>query len=291
LDRINYAIVTLIPKVDIANLVKDFRPISLVNCILKIFTKVLANRLDPQQCSLVHDSQSAFQANRSSLDSIVIASEVVHSCSKRKSEIALCKIDFMKAYDCVDWNFIVGLLEARGFGVKWISWIKMNFNSYKYSVHVNGIQSNTINCKRGLKQGDPLSPVLFILAADVLQRMVVLGSENGHLSELNLMGELKNTRSLQFADDTLIFCKANRADITNLKLILYLFEGFSGLSINFAKSSLVYFGKYASRGLMLASLLHCPLESLPFKYLGLPLNSRKLTKRDWQPLVDKCFHR
>ena len=74
------------------------------------------------------------------------------------------------------------------------------------------------------------------------------------------------------------------------KILFYLFERVSGLSINFAKSSLVYFGKFAHRGDMLAGILNCPLEKLPFKYLGLPLKSANLTRRDWQPLIDK-FHR
>jgi len=80
-------------------------------------------------------------------------------------------------------------------------------------------------------------------------------------------------------------------DVTNLKLILYLFEGFSGVSINFPKRSLVYFEKFANRGTMLASVINCPLEFLPFNYLGLPLLSGRIRNRDWQPIIDKFYNK
>jgi len=104
---------------------------------------VLDNRLNLFLFSLVHESQSALQPNRSSLDSIAIATKIVHSCAKKekKSKVALFKIDFTKTYDCIDWDFIINLLKARGFGAKWKSWIQMIFASSKSSILVNGIKS------------------------------------------------------------------------------------------------------------------------------------------------------
>ena len=104
----------------------------------------------------------------------------------------------------------------------------MVFASSKYSIHVNGVQSNTIDNKRWLKQGDPLSPMLlspmlFILAVHVLEKMLKLGNKHDHLSDLNFRGMLSEIRSIQFAGGTLIFCKANRVDITNLKNSLLSF--------------------------------------------------------------------
>jgi len=127
----------------------------------------------------------------------------------------------MKAFDCIDWDFILDLLMAKGIGNKWLSWISMIFASSKSTILVNGIQSNIINCKTGLKQGDPLLLTLFTLAVDVLHRMLSLGITNGHFSDLNFKA-LRCVTSLQFADDTLIFCKTNRVDITNFKLLYLL---------------------------------------------------------------------
>ena len=129
--------------------------------------------------------------------------------------------------------------------------------------------------------------MLFILAARVLAKMLSLARDNLYLSPLNLRGNLKYIHSLQFADDTLIFCKANTEEISVLKLILYLFEKASGLSINYAKSSLVYFGTMPLKGHGLASLLDCPPQQLHLKYLGLPLKHGNLNKTEWQPLLDK----
>ena len=148
---------------------------------------------------------------------------------QKKVEVSLFNIDFMKAFDCIEWNFILNLLKARDFGNKWLTGSLSFFSSSKFTILVNITQSNIINCKRGLKQGDPPSPMLFILVVDVLHRMLSLGFANGHFSDLYFRGALRYVRSLQFAGDTLIFCTANRVDITNLKLLLYPLKGISGL--------------------------------------------------------------
>ncbi|XP_020266162.1 uncharacterized protein LOC109841620 [Asparagus officinalis] len=205
---------------------------------------------------------------------------MLHQCFSKKLEACILKLDFSKAFDCVGWDFLLSLLEARGFGPKWCSWIKSSLTSSKSSVLVNGTASNSFVCHRGLKQGDPLSPMLFLLVADVLCRMLLSSSDHGDLSDLNLKGHLNGIKSLHFADDTIIFCKASVPDITNLKSILYLFESTSGLAINFAKSNLLYSGKSSSSGAMLANILNCSLASPPIKYLGLPLKRGSLSRPD-----------
>ncbi|XP_020253777.1 uncharacterized protein LOC109830826 [Asparagus officinalis] len=291
LHRVNRVLITLIPKSKDIPTVKDFRPISLINCIFKIFTKALAIRLAPIMQDLIAPSQSAFQKGRSTLDSILIANEMIHFCSKRKKEVAMVKIDFAKAFDSISWNFLINLLKARGFGDKWCSWIYYIVSTSNCSVLVNGSPSKSFTCKRGLKQGDPLSPLLFNLSVDVLSRMIMYNVDEGLLSSLQIREPLNHIRILQFADDTLLFVRSTLKDISALKAILYIFEDISGLGINYSKSSLLYFGNIQNRGLSLSSALNCRFDSLPIKYLGLPLKRGKLSKSDWQPLLNNLHHK
>ncbi|XP_020243643.1 uncharacterized protein LOC109821898 [Asparagus officinalis] len=142
-----------------------------------------------------------------------------------------------------------------------------------------------------LKKGDSLPPMLFLLVVDVLCKMLHNSCDHGDLSELHLKGMLNDIKSLQFADDTIVFCKANPTDITNLKSILYLFECTSGLSINFSKSNLFYSGKSSTKGPLLANILNCSFASPPFKYLDLPLKRGSLSRADWQPLIDSLYRK
>ncbi|XP_020262570.1 uncharacterized protein LOC109838550 [Asparagus officinalis] len=255
LQRVNKVLITLIPKTTSSPTARDYRPISLINCIFKIFTKILANRLAPIMKDLVAPTQSAFQEGKSTLDSVLIANEMIHFCSKKKKEVAMFKIDFAKAFDSISWSFLINLLKARGFGEKWCSWIYHIISSSNCAVLVNGSPSKFFKCHRGLKQGDPLSPLLFNISADVL-------------------------------NDNLIFVKSTYKDISVLKTLLYIFEDIFGLAINYYKSSLIYFGNILNRGSCLASALNCKLDKLPIKYLGLPLKGGKLAKSDWQPMLD-----
>ncbi|XP_020253791.1 uncharacterized protein LOC109830842 [Asparagus officinalis] len=290
LHRLNKVFITLIPKTKDSVHMNDFRPISLINCIFKIFSKILANRLSTVIPNLVASTQSAFQSGKSTLDSIIMANEMIHYCSKRRKEVAMFKIDFSKAFDSINWNFLIGLLKARGFGSKWCNWIYHIVSSSSCSVKVNGLPSKFFSCKRGLKQGDPLSPMLFNIAVDALNKMIHNNVEDGLLSNLGIKLPLNQLRILQFADDTLLFVRSSYKDISVLKTILYIFEEVSGLGINYSKSSIVYFGKISTRGQYLSELLCCKIGTLPIKYLGLPLRYGKLRKTDWEPLLDN-FHK
>ncbi|XP_020243333.1 uncharacterized protein LOC109821565 [Asparagus officinalis] len=121
--------------------------------------------------------------------------------------------------------------------------------------------------------------------------MIMNNVEEGLLSSLGLREPLNQLRILQFVDDTLLFVKSASRDISTLKTILYLFEDMSGLSINYSKSSIIYFGKMHLKAQTLASSLDCKVDHLPIKYLGLPLKYGKLSKSDWQPLMDNLYRK
>lgn len=120
LDRLNYAIITLIPKEPEAKTLKKFRPISLINCSFKIFAKLLNNRLVTVVDRLIASNQTAFIKGRYILESVVAAHEIIHEVHRNKESGVILKLDYEKAYDRVNWDFLEEMLNSRGFGVKWI---------------------------------------------------------------------------------------------------------------------------------------------------------------------------
>ncbi|MCI24055.1 RNA-directed DNA polymerase (Reverse transcriptase) [Trifolium medium] len=154
---------------------KDLRPISLCNVVYKLVAKLLANR--PKGClsKCVSEEQSAFVEGRSILDNALTAIEIIHVLKRKtrgnKGELAL-KIDIRKTYDRVDWVFLRGVLNRMGFEERWIHWVMMCVSSVHYSVLVNTDRVGPIQPRRGLRQGDPLSPYLFILVAEGLSTLI-----------------------------------------------------------------------------------------------------------------------
>ncbi|WOH14253.1 hypothetical protein DCAR_0933770 [Daucus carota subsp. sativus] len=153
----------LIPKKVGANCMKDFRPIALCNVLYKILAKVLGNRLKIILPDLISETQSAFVPGRSITDNVLIAFEVIHHMKRKhgggEGGVAL-KLDISKAYDRVDWNFLKHRMRSMGFCNRWINWIMMCASTVSYEVCVNGSSVGPITPKRGLRQGDPLSPTL-----------------------------------------------------------------------------------------------------------------------------------
>ncbi|GJU94103.1 RNA-directed DNA polymerase, eukaryota [Tanacetum coccineum] len=137
----NSSFVALIPKVMDAKFVNDFRPISLIGCVYKVITKVLANRLASVIADLVSDTQSAFVAGRQILDGPFILNEILHWCKRKKKHAMFFKVDFAKAYDSVRWDYLLDVLEAFGFGSIWCKWIRGTFSFAKASILVNGSPS------------------------------------------------------------------------------------------------------------------------------------------------------
>ena len=174
--------IVLIPKKENADTMKDLRPIALYNVMYKIIAKVLANRIRSILPDIISENQSAFVPGRSITDNVLVAFEVVHHMRRlrkgRTGEVAL-KLDVSKAYDRVDWNFLKGRMEQMGFDQKWIDWIMLCVTTVSYSFCFNGAQVGLVIPKRGLHQGDPLSPYLFLFCVEGLSRLISTAAENG----------------------------------------------------------------------------------------------------------------
>jgi hypothetical protein len=158
--------VALIPKVNSPLGLGDFRPISLLRCLYMLVAKVLAARLAKVMNSLVASNQSAFIKGRNLVDGVVVVNEVVDLAKGGGKECLIFKVDFEKAYDSVDWGFLEYMLRRFGFCEIWIGWMRVCVFEGNLSVLVNGCPTGGINIQRGLKQGDPLAPFLFLLVAE-----------------------------------------------------------------------------------------------------------------------------
>jgi hypothetical protein len=160
--------IALIPKISNPHSLGDFRPISLLGSIYKLVAKVLTNRLCLVMDSLTSKNQSAFIKGRLLVDGVLVINEVVDWVKKVKRKCLIFKVDFEKAYDSVSWSFVEYMLQRFGFDEKWRSWIRACVFAGSLSVLVNGSPTEQIDISRGLKQGDPLAPFLFVLVAEGL---------------------------------------------------------------------------------------------------------------------------
>ena len=161
---------------------RDFRPISLVGGIYKILSKVLANRLKRVILGIISKTQNAFMPDRQILDSVLIANECLDSRLKAGVPGVLCKLDVEKAFDHVSWDFLMYMLQRCGFSKQWRKWILFWISTVKFSVLINGSPKDFFGSSRGLRQDDPLSPLLFVIVMEALSRLLDGAVLAGHIS-------------------------------------------------------------------------------------------------------------
>ncbi|GJU51355.1 putative RNA-directed DNA polymerase, eukaryota, reverse transcriptase zinc-binding domain protein [Tanacetum coccineum] len=274
----NSSFITLIPKVSNPILITDFRPISLIGIHYKIIAKVLANRLSRVINKIISPEQTSFIAGRQILDGPLILSEVIDWYKKRKKKMLIFKVDFEKAFDSVSWRYLDFMLCNLGFGLIWRSWIKACLESSRTSVLVNGSPTSEFNVRRGLRQGDPLSPFLFIIIMEGLHAAISDSVRNGLIHGIQIG-----------SDDVIITSEWSNHDVDNIIRIFKVFFLASGLKINICKSSIYGVGVSSEEVHHMASLTGCNAGSFPLTYLGLPIGSNMYRTTNWKSLVDK-FH-
>nr|GEW21081.1 putative RNA-directed DNA polymerase, eukaryota, reverse transcriptase zinc-binding domain protein [Tanacetum cinerariifolium]GEW21165.1 putative RNA-directed DNA polymerase, eukaryota, reverse transcriptase zinc-binding domain protein [Tanacetum cinerariifolium] len=211
----NSPFIALIPKVSDAKFVNDYRSISLIGSVYKVFSKILANRLSLVIEGIVSNTQSAFVADRQILDGPFILNEVLQWCKKMHKKALFLKVNFAKAYDSVRWDFLIDVLEAFGFGSKWCKWIRGTFCFAKASVLVNGSPSDEFQFHGGLKQGDPLSPFLFILVMESLHLSVNRAINDGLFKGIRLNDDISLSH-LFYADDAMFVGEWSDANLRGL---------------------------------------------------------------------------
>ncbi|KAJ9541443.1 hypothetical protein OSB04_027949 [Centaurea solstitialis] len=190
--------------------------------------------------------------------------EPISFLREKKMKALVFKVDFAQAFDSVNWNFLFSIMKQMGFGLKWCSWIKGCLTSASISVLVNGSPTEEFHMERGLRQGDPLSPFLFLIIGEALQVMILEACNKGLFDGLKLLDKQRNVSLLQYADDALFF----------------------GLKINLSKSRLFGIGVTKEEVQHMASLVKCKADQLPFLYLGLPVGDNMAKLKPWAKLVE-----
>lgn len=209
---VNETSIVIIPKKDTPEELKDFRPISLCNVIYKVVSKCLVNRLRPMLQDIISPNQSAFVPGRMITDNALIAFECIHALNtgnEHARNFCAYKLDLSKAYDRVDWAYLEGMMHELGFCERWIQWIMQCVTTVSFSVNFNGELQEKFTPSRGLRQGDPLSPFLFLLVADGLSVLLNKEIADNNIQSLSICRRAPRISHLLFADDSLLFFKGD----------------------------------------------------------------------------------
>eukprot|EP00253_Pinus_taeda_P031160 PITA_31160 len=256
---LNSTFYALIPKGDNLEDANGFRPIVLCNVIYKIITSMMAKRLKPLLDKLISSEQTGFVEGRQILDGLL--------------------------------ELLGKVLESFGFCRRWIDWIHSLISSPSFSILVNGIPSKTFSATRGLRQGDPLSPFLFILAAEGLGRFIKKEREADKIKGLKLWGNNLCLTHQQFVDDIMLFGEPTVKEVKHLRKILDPFVEASGLEINRDKSCVFIFNVVDQVKAHLTRLLGFRGGELPTKYLGKVLDFTSKKMKNWQGIIDKLSNK
>ena len=210
---VNDTSIVLIPKNQQPETLADMRPIALCNVLYKIVSKMLTNRMKIVLPTVISNAQSAFIPGRAITDNIIISAEVMQFLKRKrqgKHGSAALKIDMSKAYDRIEWKFLQDVMLKMGFAGKWVELIMLCVSTVRYNVIRNGKEVGPIIPSRGLRQGDPLSPYLFILCAEGLSSLIRRQENVGLIHGVKVARGAPMVSHLFFADDAFLFFRANQ---------------------------------------------------------------------------------
>ncbi|EEC66671.1 hypothetical protein OsI_32959 [Oryza sativa Indica Group] len=285
--------IVLIPKVKSPSVLKELRPSSLCNVVYKIISKVLANRLKSILPEIILDTQSAFVPGRLITDNVLIAYEATHFLQNKrngKDGYAAIKLDMSKAYDRVEWPFLLHMLRRLGFDEKWNRLIMNCVTTVNYKIKVNGDYTEVIKPDRGLRQGDPLSPYLFVICAEAFSAAIQAAEGSKRLCGLRICRGAPILTHLFFADDSLLLLKATESVANEMKQIILDYERSSGQIVNRDKSVVMFSSnmdeeekKVFSHTLGINCIAHND------RYLGLPVFIGRSKAKTFEYLKEKIW--
>lgn len=289
-SRLNNVLLTLIPKQDVPRTISHFRPISLYNTLVKVISKVIANRLKGMLPLLIGETRCSFIPGRQGVDNIVIAQEMIHTFRKKRGRhgYMAIKIDLEKAYDRVDWSYLGGILDRVGFDKNMIKLIMFCLKSASLRVIWNGDQLEEIKPTRGLRQGDPLAPYLFVLCMEPLNQLILDSVGAGDWKAVKVYRRGPQISHLLFADDIILYGEASTRQAETMRRIIQTFCGWSDQRVNTKKSS-VFFSPNTDDTTrnILCGQLGMQSEDRFGKYLGTPIIQGRVTKSTFAEIVSK----
>lgn len=289
---INSAAITLVPKCDNPSRIHHFRPISCCNTLYKCITKLLAGRIQKIIDYLISFNQSAFVPNRLIGDNIMLVQALCKDYH-RHDGIPRCafKLDIHKAFASLSWEFLFAAMEKMRFPNRFIQWIKKCISGCMLSVKINGVLEGYFQCKNGLRQGDPLSPYLFVLSMEIMTAFL-----NSKLQNDASFGYHWRTQQLKlshviFADDIFVFCRGDQPSIKLLLDSISHFSNCSGLKLNTEKCLAFFCNVPADIVMSTLNTYGFSHGSLPITYLGLPLITSRLSQTLCEPLIIRLCKR
>ncbi|KAA3483188.1 reverse transcriptase [Gossypium australe] len=287
--------IILIPKVPKPTQLVNFRPISLCTFIYKVVAKTIANRLQKIIDKCIDKVQSAFVPGRLITDNVLLAYEIFHTINQKrtgKKGVMAVKLDMSKAYDRVEWGFIEEVMKKMGFDCKWVELLRRCVTTVSYAVNINGRRGNLFLPSRGLRQGDPLSPFLFLICSEGLSSLMRTAQRRGLIKGAKATRQGPAASHLLFADDCILFGEASHKGAELLKDILQDYEICSGQCVNFLKSTVFFSPNTTEEDKAVVSrLLGVRVATNPEKYLGLPNMIGRRKKELFQNLLDKISMR
>ncbi|XP_074374476.1 uncharacterized protein LOC141714880 [Apium graveolens] len=274
IDNINSTNIVLIPKKKNPTVLTELRPIALCNVAMKIITKVIANRMKKVLDSVISETQSAFLPGRLITDNIMISFEIMHYLKRKKlgkeGSMAI-KLDMSKAYDRIEWRFLKEVLDRMGFDVWWIHLILKCVTTVDYTIVHGDSEMGPIKPSRGLRQGDPLSPYLFIICAEGLSAMIQNYVTRQWLQGIKICRKAPSISHMLFADDSYLYCKADVEEAGRVLELLSVYEKASGQRINRSKSTVFFSANIIPYNKeRICQLFQIPEADQSTKYLGLP---------------------
>jgi hypothetical protein len=260
-----HAIITCIPKGNHnREYLKNWRPISLLSVIYKLAATVIANRLKNVLCKIISESQSGFIKGRFIGENTRFIYDLMHYTEHKQIPGLLMLIDFEKAFDSISWKFLYKTLNFFNFGPSFKKWIQLLNTDMKASVLQSGFLSDQFNIERGCKQGDPLSPYLFLLCAEILALLI-----KGNKSIKGITIGSLVYKIVQYADDTTLVLDGSVSDLQSAIDTLEIFESISGLKINSSKTKLIWIGKEKYSNKKLDCSLQLNWGETTFRLLGI----------------------
>ena len=269
------AILRVIFKKGERNLLQNYRPISLNNCDYKIITFVLAHRLQTVISNIVSKDQSGYIKNRYIGCSARLINDIIEYCEKHQSPGALICLDFQKAFDSLNWDFMFCTLKKFGFGENFMKWIHILYTKSTFCVTNNGWISQDSVMERGIRQGCPISALLFILAVEILSIKV---KGNSNIQGIQLF---QNTpHIIQYADDTTLTLRDENS-LTNTLEVLREFSHMSGLKLNLSKCAGLWLGNLKNNPDVFEGI---SFSTSPIKCLGIYIghNDKDCEAANWE---------